>query len=96
MAEEVFSEYFGGYDRLHCDECVFVSLMLSRLFDSERFSDVTIVCEGRRLHAHKTIICTQSDFFAKACEGSFKVRLFPCAFRRQIFANIVERRDKPV
>ncbi|TKA82108.1 hypothetical protein B0A55_01824 [Friedmanniomyces simplex] len=37
------------------------------LFRTSKYSDITIVCGGQNWDLHKSIICTQSDFFAKAC-----------------------------
>ena len=46
---------------------------MCRLFNSKRFSDVAVHYEGRTWYAHKNILCTQSEYFTKACEGEFKV-----------------------
>lgn len=45
----------------------------NRLYSSEEYSDLLISCRGNEYHVHKAIVCTQSDFFAAACRGSFKV-----------------------
>jgi len=50
----------------------------ARLFNSPRFSDITVKCGERAWPAHKLVLCTQSDFFARACEGEFKVSHFCC------------------
>ncbi|KAK3646814.1 hypothetical protein LTR56_008301 [Elasticomyces elasticus] len=42
------------------------------LFRTSKYSDLTVACGGLEWNVHKSIICIQSDFFAKACEGSFK------------------------
>ncbi|KAK5696414.1 hypothetical protein LTR17_024215 [Elasticomyces elasticus] len=44
------------------------------LFRTSKYSDLTVTCGGLEWNVHKSIICTQSDFFAKACDGSFRVR----------------------
>ncbi|KAK4550170.1 hypothetical protein LTR36_003137 [Oleoguttula mirabilis] len=45
---------------------------LKGLFVSGYFSDLVIVCGERNWKAHRSIVCTQSDFFMKACTGKFK------------------------
>ncbi|KAK5701084.1 hypothetical protein LTR17_022915 [Elasticomyces elasticus] len=42
------------------------------LFHTSKYSDLTVTCGGLEWNVHKSIICTQSDFFAKACDGSFR------------------------
>jgi hypothetical protein len=41
-----------------------------------RFSDLTIVCRDKVFPAHRVVVCPQSDYFARACEGEFKVQCF--------------------
>lgn len=48
-----------------------------RLFNSERFSDLIIRCDDRKWYAHKAVVCMQSEFFKKACEGEIKVCILP-------------------
>lgn len=50
---------------------------LCRLFNSPQYSDLKIKSgDGAVYHVHKSIVCTQSAFFANACnrEHGFKVR----------------------
>ncbi|KAK5121820.1 hypothetical protein LTR85_004695 [Meristemomyces frigidus] len=47
---------------------------VSALFNSKRFSDLAVRCGDYDWPAHKSVLCTQSEYFAKACEGEFKVR----------------------
>lgn len=46
---------------------------LSTLLESGKYSDLTLKCVSRNWKAHKSVLCIQSDFFAKACDGGFKV-----------------------
>ncbi|KAG2420519.1 hypothetical protein HFD88_000131 [Aspergillus terreus] len=39
---------------------------------NNRFSDLTIVCRDKVFPAHRVVVCPQSDYFARACEGEFK------------------------
>ncbi|CAG7980488.1 unnamed protein product [Penicillium salamii] len=36
-----------------------------------KYSDLNIVCSDKVFSVHKCIVCTQSEFFAKACDGGF-------------------------
>ncbi|KAK4549102.1 hypothetical protein LTR36_007558 [Oleoguttula mirabilis] len=48
-----------------------LSQATQKLFTSGKYSDITVVCGKRKWKLHKSILCTQSDYFAKACDGSF-------------------------
>ncbi|KAK4551649.1 hypothetical protein LTR86_011023 [Recurvomyces mirabilis] len=55
---------------------VAADIALRELFTSGKYSDLTIICAERRFAVHKSIVCTRSPFFAKACEeGRWKVEL---------------------
>lgn len=45
----------------------------SALLGSGKYSDLTLTCGSRSWKVHKGVLCLQSDFFAKACDGDFKV-----------------------
>ncbi|KAI9863346.1 MAG: hypothetical protein M1813_003788 [Trichoglossum hirsutum] len=46
---------------------------LASLLFNDKYSDLMITCGGRTFRAHRAIVCPQTAFFAKACDGSFKV-----------------------
>ena len=47
--------------------------LLSGLLGSGKYSDLTLTCGSRSWKVHKSVLCLQSDFFAKACDGDFRV-----------------------
>lgn len=47
--------------------------LLSGLLGSGKYSDLTLTCGSQIWKVHKGVMCLQSDFFAKACDGDFKV-----------------------
>ena len=46
---------------------------LGKLYASEKYSDMNIVCGGETFHAHRAVVCSQSPFFDKALSGGFSV-----------------------
>jgi len=46
---------------------------LSSMLKSGKYSDMTICSSGCEFKVHQLIICSQSRFFAAACDGEFKV-----------------------
>ncbi|PYI07400.1 hypothetical protein BO78DRAFT_282698, partial [Aspergillus sclerotiicarbonarius CBS 121057] len=42
------------------------------LFLSTKWSDLTIVCGDKTFPAHRCVVCPQSSYFARACDGNFK------------------------
>ena len=47
---------------------------LAQLMDSEKYSDLKLVCQGLEFKVHKAIVCTQSPVLAAACDGGFQVK----------------------
>lgn len=45
---------------------------LAQLMDSEKYSDLKLVCQGLEFKVHKAITCTQSPVLAAACDGGFQ------------------------
>ncbi|KAI5357128.1 Putative BTB/POZ domain-containing protein [Septoria linicola] len=46
--------------------------LVGGLFGDTAYSDLTIECDGRKWAVHRAVICPQSDYFKKACDGHFK------------------------
>lgn len=44
---------------------------MSRLYCSEDFTDLEIICQERVWKVHKFCLCAQSKFFQSACGGNF-------------------------
>lgn len=44
------------------------------LLESGKYSDLTITVNERKWKVHKSVLCTQSEYFDKMCDGGFKVR----------------------
>ncbi|XP_069170260.1 zinc finger and BTB domain-containing protein 17 isoform X6 [Procambarus clarkii] len=61
MAEGLLSLSWNNHSSTFCH-------MLSSLRDMERYTDVTIACEGKFYSAHKLVLSTCSDYFLKMFE----------------------------
>jgi BTB/POZ domain-containing protein len=48
---------------------------LTKLMRVGKFSDLTVVCQGKEFKVHRIILCSESAVFAAACDGEFKVTL---------------------
>jgi hypothetical protein len=46
-------------------------LNIDRLYNSGMYSDLTIVCGGKRYAVHRALLTTRSSFFEGACRNSF-------------------------
>ncbi|KAK5701414.1 hypothetical protein LTR17_022607 [Elasticomyces elasticus] len=53
------------------------------MFNNPLHADLTIRCMSREWHVHKIMLCAQSPFFAKVCEGRF----------REATENVITLRD---
>ncbi|TKA50203.1 hypothetical protein B0A49_12321 [Cryomyces minteri] len=42
---------------------------LGSMFDNPRYSDLVVTCSGRAFKVHKTVVCSQSKWFAKKLLG---------------------------
>lgn len=43
------------------------------IFNSPKYSDLTVFCGGDKYLVHRAIVCPRSKFFDAACDGAFKV-----------------------
>ncbi|PPJ50354.1 hypothetical protein CBER1_05906 [Cercospora berteroae] len=61
---------FGGFGNTDAAQAV-IANVVAGLFSDSKFSDLTIECEGRKWAVHRAIICPQSEYFMKLCDGAF-------------------------
>ncbi|KAL8897870.1 MAG: hypothetical protein Q9207_006982 [Kuettlingeria erythrocarpa] len=47
---------------------------MKECYETDKFTDLTLVCGGQEFRCHKVILCCQSPFFDKACTNGFLVR----------------------
>ncbi|OCL06890.1 hypothetical protein AOQ84DRAFT_378197 [Glonium stellatum] len=60
------------FDTSPSDPASYMTAGLMRYFDSAEFSDLIVRCRDDEYHVHRIIMCSQSQFFAKACAERFK------------------------
>ncbi|KAJ5911273.1 BTB/POZ domain-containing protein [Penicillium subrubescens] len=58
-----------------------------RFFNSESFSDITIISGSQSFHAHKLVLSAQSDYFASIFSGPWK--MIPLALLRPCFGSSI-------
>lgn len=61
------------YDLIDSPPVPSIHSSISALLFSDKFSDMTIRCDGREFKAHRAIVCTQSRFFDAAFSHTFQV-----------------------
>jgi len=64
---------FGAYAKSNAAQTDDIGDVVAGLFLSEEYSDMRITCGDRVFSAHKNIVCRQSEFFAAALRGGFRV-----------------------
>jgi len=50
-----------------------IDVSLRSLFESGKYSDLVIKCQGQRWKAHRAVVCSQSRPLAAAIDGNFRV-----------------------
>ncbi|EWZ40999.1 hypothetical protein FOZG_06426 [Fusarium oxysporum Fo47] len=58
-------------DSFDGSKAISIHAALSTLLQSEKFSDITIICGERQFKTHRAVVCTQSPFFDKAMSGDY-------------------------
>ena len=53
----------GGYDLVIIDIVKPIPTLGSKLFIGKKFSDLKMICEGKTIDCHKTVLASQSDVF---------------------------------
>lgn len=72
-AQAKLAAIIGGYMTPPPQSTSPQQLTTRRLFGDATYADLTIECEGRTWAVHRAVICAQSSYFKKACDGGFKV-----------------------
>lgn len=63
----------------------------SKPFVSEKYTDLTIVCQGREFRVHKAILCPQSDVISKICNIDMLEKRTGVIEHKEFDAETVER-----
>jgi len=63
----------------------------SKLLRSEKYSDLTIVCQGRQFRVHKAILCPQSEVISKLCDIDMLERKTGVIEHEEFDADTVKR-----
>ena len=75
---------------------------MSRALESGKYHDLIVRCEANEWKVHRVILCASSEYFAKACEDTFKVSTSShsslsslIAFKERISGEINLQEDDP-
>ncbi|OJD20572.1 hypothetical protein ACJ73_08092 [Blastomyces percursus] len=52
-----------------------VKAQFASFYLNPKYSDLTIICGTKTFLGHRVIVCSQSKYFAHACDGNFKEAL---------------------
>lgn len=58
------------------NEVALLTRNIDSAFASAKYSDFTIHCGDRAWKVHKLIICSQSEYFQRLCDGAFEVSIY--------------------
>ena len=67
------------------------STTASKLLRSEKYSDLTIVCQEREFKVHKAILCPQSEVMSKLCDSDMLERRTGIIEHKEFDADTMER-----
>ncbi|EPE29940.1 POZ [Glarea lozoyensis ATCC 20868] len=48
--------------------------VLAKLYETRKYSDFILVCHGKEIPVHKSVVCTRSPVMAAACDGGFDLK----------------------
>jgi len=68
-----------------------IPIGLAQLLNSEKYSDLKLVCQGSEFKVHKAIVCTQSPVLAAASNGSFQEAATNTIYIDEFDAGTVKR-----
>lgn len=67
------------------------STSASKLLQSEKYSDLTIICQRREFRVHKAIVCPQSEVISKLCDIDMRERATGVIEHKEFDDSTVER-----